>query len=247
MTSPRRPLISWVPATLVDAWSEGPSARTLVFDAPGLGPVLAGQHIDLRLTADDGYTAQRAYSLSSPGGTGPIEITVDRIDAGEVSPYLVERLEIGQRIEVRGPIGMFFVWKPEQPEPVQLIAGGSGIVPLMAMIRTRQRTGGVTPFRLLYSVRHPDARFYTPELDALRQLGGVEVDYVFTRQVPDGWPREAGRLSAALLDELTVPAGEGPTVYVCGPTPFVEAVLTGLVALGHPEENLRAERFGPSG
>jgi ferredoxin-NADP reductase len=218
-----------------------------VLDAPGLGPVMAGQHIDLRLTAHDGYTAQRAYSLSSAAGDGPIEITVDRIDAGEVSPYLVDDLQIGHAIEVRGPIGMFFVWTPEQPEPVQLIAGGSGIVPLMSMIRTRRRSVSRAPFRLLYSARRPDARFYTDELDAIRSEAGVDVDYVFTRQIPEGWPREAGRLSPALLAELTVPPTLNPSVYVCGPTPFVETVLTGLVDLGHPEENLRAERFGPSG
>jgi ferredoxin-NADP reductase len=237
---------SWVPATLVDAWRETPGSRTLVLDAR-LERALAGQHLDIRLTADDGYTAQRSYSLGSPAGAERFEVTVDRIDDGEVSPYLVDDLQLGHQVEVRGPVGRWFVWEPSQSEPIQLMAGGSGIVPLMSMIRTRERAGGTAPMRLLYSVRTPDDRFYTEELDDLMARGRLDLQYVFTRNVPEGWPMRAGRITGALVEELTIPAVDGPTVYVCGPTGFVEAATAPLLRLGHHASNVKTERFGPTG
>lgn len=239
--------VRWVPALLVDAFLQNPDSRTLTFLAPDLEPPLAGQHVDVRLTAADGYTAQRAYSLGSPAGAERIELTVDRMPDGEVSPYLVDDLEVGHLIEVRGPIGQFFVWRPEQREPIQLIAGGSGIVPLMSMIRTREAVGGTAPMRLLYSVRTPDGRLYADELDALARAGRIELQYVYTREAPAGWEHEAGRVTPELLEELVLPPAAEGAVYVCGPTPFVETVASALVEAGHPVASIRTERFGPSG
>ncbi|WP_210506331.1 ferredoxin reductase [Naasia sp. SYSU D00057] len=237
---------SWVPATLVDAWRETPGSRTLVLDAR-LEPALAGQHLDIRLTADDGYTAQRSYSLGSPAGAERFQVTVDRLDQGEVSPYLVDGLQVGHQIEVRGPVGRWFVWEPTQTEPIQLLAGGSGIVPLMSMIRTRELAGGTAPMRLLYSVRAPGDRFYTDELDDLAARGRIDLQYVFTREVPEGWPARAGRITGALLHELTLPPEDGPTIYVCGPTGFVEAATKPLMQFGHEASRIKTERFGPTG
>lgn len=249
MTSPQPPRpMRWVPATVVDAWMETPGSRSLLLDVPDLGAALAGQHIDIRLTAPDGYTAQRSYSLSSPAGGGRVEVTVDRMPDGEVSPYLVDGLKVGDRIEVKGPIGRWFVWQPEQTEPAQLIAGGSGVVPLMSMVRTRAAAGGTAPMRLLYSVRTPDGRFYTDELGKLAADDpAFGLQYVFTREVPPGWQHNAGRITPATLSMFTVPPEDSATVYVCGPTAFVETVADALVALGHDPARVRTERFGPSG
>jgi ferredoxin-NADP reductase len=237
---------SWIPATLVDAWRETPESRTLVLDA-ALERALAGQHIDIRLTADDGYTAQRSYSLGSPAGAERFQVTVDRLEHGEVSPYLVDGLEVGHRVEVRGPVGRWFVWEPAQTEPIQLLAGGSGIVPLMSMIRTRELAGGTAPMRLLYSIRTPGDRFFTRELDDLAARGRVDLRYVFTREVPDDWPARAGRITPALLAESTLPAADQPTIYVCGPTGFVEAATAPLMRFGHEASRIKTERFGPTG
>jgi ferredoxin-NADP reductase len=223
---------------------ETATARTLVLDAPELGDTVAGQHVDIRLTAEDGYTAQRSYSLASPTGARPIEVTVERFEDGEVSPYLVEDVTLGDPLELRGPIGGWFVWHPEQAEPVQLIAGGSGIVPLMAMLRTHAAVGSATPFRLLYGVQDPDRRYYRDELDRLAGTA-VRVDVRYSRRAPAGAP--IGRIGEPDLAELTVPPELRPTVYVCGPTGFVEAVADGLLHLGHAPERIRTERFGPSG
>jgi ferredoxin-NADP reductase len=223
---------------------ETATARTLVLDAPELGDTVAGQHVDIRLTADDGYTAQRSYSLASPTGTRPVEVTVERFEDGEVSPYLVEDVAVGDPLELRGPIGGWFVWRPEQVEPVQLIAGGSGIVPLMAMARTHAAAGSTAPFRLLYGVQDPDRRYYRDELDRLAGRA-LQIDVRYSRRAPAGAP--VGRIGVPDLDELTVPPEQHPTVYVCGPTGFVEAVADGLLHLGHAPERIRTERFGPSG
>ncbi|WP_307807453.1 ferredoxin reductase [Naasia sp. SYSU D00948] len=237
----------WVPATLVDARMETPWSRTLVLDAPEARPSLAGQSIDVRLTAEDGYTAQRSYSLASPAGTRPIEITVDKIADGEVSPYLVDQLGVGHMIEVRGPGGRFFTWTPDLPDPVLLVAGGSGVVPLMAMIRTREAAGGTAPMQLLYSVRTPEGLFYRDELDELAARGRIDVRYVFTRTVPAGWPHQAGRITRELLADFAMLPEHDPLVYVCGPTGFVEAAATHLVRLGHNPLRIKTERFGPTG
>jgi ferredoxin-NADP reductase len=239
--------VRWVPATVTAAWMETPGSRSLLLDAPELAPALAGQHVDIRLTAPDGYTAQRSYSLASPAGAEQLQVTVDRMPDGEVSPYLVDGLEVGDSIEVRGPIGGWFVWRPEQTEPVQLLAGGSGVVPMMSMIRTHAASGSTAPLRLLYSVRTPAGRFYTEELDRLAADGVVDLQYVFTRETPPEWPRQAGRLTPALVMEFGIVATDAPSVYVCGPTPFVESVADALVRLGHDPSRVRTERFGASG
>ncbi len=225
---------------------ESATSRTLRFDAPGLAPALAGQHIDVRLTAADGYTAQRSYSLSSAAAASPIEVTVDLMPDGEVSPYLVGELGVGDAVEVAGPIGRWFVWRPEQREPVQLIAGGSGIVPLMSMIRTRAAVGSGATFRLLASVRSPDREFYRDELDRLTDPT-CTIDRLYTRAAPAGSSRGAGRIAVGDLVARTIPPTDGPTVYVCGPTGFVETVADLLIDLGHPAERVRTERFGPTG
>lgn len=245
--TPPPPHLSWVAATVVDAWMETAGSRTLLLNVPDLAPPLAGQHLDIRLTAPDGYTAQRSYSLSSPAGAERIEVTVDRMPDGEVSPYLVDGLEVGDRVEVTGPIGRWFVWRPEQTEPVQLIAGGSGVVPLMSMVRTRAAAGVTAPFRVLYSVRTPAGRFYTEELDRLAADPALDLQYVFTREVPAGWTHQAGRITGSLLNEFAIPPADRPTVYVCGPTAFVETVADALVQQGHEPSRIRTERFGPSG
>jgi ferredoxin-NADP reductase len=236
-----------VPATLTSDRIETATARTLRLSAPDLAPALAGQHVDIRLTADDGYTAQRSYSLSSAAGADPIQVTVERFEDGEVSPYLVDGLEVGDAVEVRGPIGGWLVWRPEDDaRPVQLIAGGSGVAPLMAMLRTWEAVGSRVPFRLLYGVTDPDRAYYTEELAHLADLG-VQVDVRYSRRVPDGSPLIPRRIGRDDLAELTVPPSEGPSVFVCGPTGFVEAVADALLALGHPEHRVRTERFGPTG
>lgn len=237
-----------MPATLVGDHGETATARTLRLSAPDLGPALAGQHIDVRLTAPDGYTAQRSYSLSSAAGADPIEVTVERFADGEVSPYLVDGLEIGDAIEVRGPVGGWLVWRPEpDSRPVQLIAGGSGVAPLMAMLRTRAATGSRVPFRLLYGVTDPDRVYYAEELADLVERGGVPVAVRYSRRVPEGSTATPGRIGRADLGALILPPEADPSVFVCGPTGFVEAVADALVALGHPEHRIRTERFGPTG
>ncbi|WP_307786243.1 ferredoxin reductase [Rathayibacter sp. SD072] len=225
-----------------------PTSRLITLRVPGWPGHLAGQHLDVRLTAPDGYQASRSYSIGAPADGERVELAVERLEDGEVSPYLVEGLEAGDSLEVRGPIGGWFVWRPEQTEPVQLIAGGSGLVPLMAMAREHGRTGSSAPMRLLYSVRSPVFAYYQRDLQALAELpaerGGVAIDTVYTRLAPPGAVRPAGRLTPELLAESALPASARPTVYVCGPTAFVEAVATALVAQGHAPERVRTERFG---
>jgi len=228
----------------VDRRIESPSAATLVLEVEGWAGHLAGQHVDVRLTAEDGYQTSRSYSLAAPADDEKVEITVQRTSRGEVSPFLVDELEPGGLVEVRGPLGGWFVWRPDQPGPVLLVAGGSGIVPLMAMVRAR---GGVSraPFRLVYSVRAPQDRIYAAELGRrVREDGGLDAAYIYTRFAPDGDQRPPGRIGAGDLVAHGWPPDFEPTCYVCGPTPFVEAVADLLVAQGHPPERIRTERFG---
>jgi ferredoxin-NADP reductase len=191
----------------------------------------------------------RSYSIaSSPNLEGRVEITVERLPAGEVSPYLTQELAVGDLLELRGPIGGWFVWRPHQSEPIQLIAVGSGIVPLMAMIRSRASAGSTTPFRLLYSVREPAAVFYRDKLQALSDKDqAFSVTYAYTRAAPKDWPRPPGRIDAALIANTTWHSNLGPTCYVCGPTSFVESATGLLVAGGHSPDKIRTERFGPTG
>jgi ferredoxin-NADP reductase len=235
--------LPWLTATLVDRRAETATASTLALDAPGWTGALAGQHVDVRLTADDGYSAERSYSLASPAGAG-VELTVQVVEDGEVSSYLTTDMEPGDQLEVRGPIGRWFVWRPTSTRPVQLIGGGSGLVPLMSMVRTREAAGSTTPFRLLVSARTPDDAIYDDELAA---LDDVEVTRVWTRRAPAGWTGRVGRLDAATLAAACFAPDAEPDVFVCGPTPFVEAVANALVDLGHMAGRIRTERFGPTG
>jgi ferredoxin-NADP reductase len=216
-----------------------------VFDVPGWAGHIAGQHVDVRLTAPDGYSTQRSYSLSAPSDGHRVEMTVQRVPDGEVSPYLAEVLSVGDPVEIRGPVGGWFVWRPAETQPVLLVAGGSGIAPLMAMIRARRATGSRTPFRLIYSVRAPEELYYADELR--RPEPGVDVTYVFTRKTPEDWPTPPGRLSVAEVNTGGWPPDFEPSCFVCGPTGFVEAVANILVALGHDPRRVKTERFGPSG
>lgn len=240
----------WRVARVVDAWHETPSARTLVLDAPGWPGHRAGQHVDLRLTADDGYTASRAYSVSAPtdpAHPGHVHVTVQRVMGGEVSTYLVDDLPVGAAIEVRGPVGGWFVWEPGTAHgaPVLLLAGGSGVTPLVAMVRARRAAGDRTPFRVLYSVRMPTDALFLDELTR-GPLDGVDADVWFTRAAPPDAARAPGRIGLRDLAHHGWPAALEPVCYVCGPTGFVEAMTRMLLVLGHDARAIRAERFGPS-
>jgi ferredoxin-NADP reductase len=221
---------------------ETATARTLVFDVPGWPGHLAGQHVDVRLTAADGYSTQRSYSLAA---ADRVELTVQRVPDGEVSPYLADVLGVGDPVEIRGPVGGWFVWRPDETRPVLLVAGGSGIVPLMAMVRARRLNGSGTPFRLLYSVRTPADTYYDGELR--RPEPGLDVGYIYTRSAPDGWPRPPGRLTAADVGSDAGAAEFDRDCFVCGPTGFVEAAADILLARGQDPRRIKTERFGPSG
>ncbi len=216
--------------------------RTIVLDVPDWAGHRAGQHLDVRLTAEDGYRAERSYSIGSPPGE-PVAITVERLDDGEVSPYLTEELRTGDALELRGPIGGYFVWGPEDGGPLLLVAGGSGVVPLMAMLRHRRAAGSDVPARLLYSSRTLEDVIYRAELDRL----GAEVVHTLTREQPPGWTGYARRVDAEMLREVAWPAEQDPRVFVCGPTPFVETVAGTLVDLGYPAQMVKTERFGATG
>jgi ferredoxin-NADP reductase len=239
--------LTWLVGTVAAVREETPTARTIVLDVPGWSGHQAGQHVDVRLTAPDGYSAQRSYSIASPpGGTG-LELTVQRLADGEVSPYLTEVLAPGDPLELRGPIGGWFVWSPTSGGAVLLVAGGSGVVPLMAMIRARALSGSRAPFRLVYSVREPETALYASELAELAAADtGLEVTYVYTRSTPAGWPRPVGRINADILTAGQA-ARPGLSVFVCGPTGFVEAAADLLVDAGHEPGTIKTERFGPSG
>jgi ferredoxin-NADP reductase len=238
--------LTWRVATLAEARMETSSARTLVFDVPGWPGHLPGQHVDVRLTAPDGYSAQRSYSIASawsPGGR--VELTVQRVPDGEVSTYLTDTLEVGSAVELRGPVGGWFVWKAEKAGPVLLVAGGSGVVPLMSMIRARGDMRGRQPFRLIYSVRTPADACYAEELARrVRDDPGLDVRYVYTRETPPGWPDPPKRLGVATLNTYGWPPDFAPDCFVCGPTSFVETAADILVALGHDPSRIRTERFG---
>jgi ferredoxin-NADP reductase len=228
----------WKVATVATVHEETSTARVLEIDVPGWPGNIAGQHVDVRLTAEDGYQAVRSYSLASFGPGERLQLAVDRLPDGEVSPYLVDDVLPGDQLEIRGPLGAWFTWTPDLPESVQLIAGGSGIVPIMAMVRAHTVSGSVAPFRLLYSVRTSDDAFYRTELDT--PTPGLEVTWLYTRT------RAAGRVNVADLVEATFAASISPAVYICGPTGFVETVANALVTLGHDPARVKTERFGGS-
>ena len=226
--------------------TETPRATTIKFDVPGWRGQQAGQHVDIRLTSEDGYQAERSYSIASaPDGTR-LDLTVVRIDDGEVSPYLTEDLRPGDQIELRGPVGGYFVWAPEEGGPLLLVAGGSGVAPLMAMIRLRAESGSAVDTRLLLSSRSWEEIIYRDELARLAG-GGLTVVHTLTASQPPGWTGYARRVDAEMLAQVGPAPAERPRVYVCGPTPFVEAVANALVGLGHPPQAIKTERFGPTG
>jgi ferredoxin-NADP reductase len=239
--------LTWRVGTVTSVRDETGTARTIALNVPDWPGQLAGQHVDVRLTAADGYSAQRSYSIASAPDGDRIELTVQRLADGEVSPYLADVLAAGDPLELRGPIGGWFVWEPA-PAPVLLVAGGSGVVPLMAMIRTRAAAGTGAPFRLVYSVRGPGDAFYAAEL-AERQRGddGLHVAYVYTRTTPAGWQVPPGRIGAGALTAPGWTPDRHPAVFVCGPTGFVEATANLLVNAGHDPRSIKTERFGPSG
>jgi ferredoxin-NADP reductase len=229
--------------SLVD---ETAQTKSIVLDVPEWIGHRAGQHVDVRLTAEDGYQAQRSYSIASAPEDPKLELTVERLDDGEVSPYLAGELREGDELELRGPIGGYFVWEDSFGGPLVLLAGGSGVVPLRAMLRHRQAVGSSVPVRLLYSGRTLDDVIYREELMQLGMADGIEVFFTLTRAQPEGWQGYGRRIDRELLAAVVWPPTDAPLVYICGPTAFVETAATELVALGHRPERIRTERFGPS-
>lgn len=234
--------LTWQPATVAAARVEAATARTLVLDVDGWTGHVPGQHVDVRLTAPDGYMAHRSYSISSAPEPDRLGVTVQAVPDGEVSPYLVEVAEPGDRLEVRGPLGGWFVRRPDDPRPALLIGGGSGVAPLMSMVRAARN-----PTRLLYSARSPSDALFSADLSAASGEGRAAVTYVYTRVTPHGWPLPPGRLDADALARVAWPRESDAVAYVCGPTGFVETVADLLVDIGHDPANIRTERFGPTG
>ena len=246
-TAVRRRL-NWLLADVVEFVDETPSIKTIVLEAQGWPGHLPGQHIDVRLTGEDGYQAQRSYSLARPADGTRLEITVERLEDGEVSPYLVDVLQPGDRLELRGPIGGYFVWEPSHGGPLLLIAGGSGLVPLMAMLRARVGAGSTEVVRLLLSSRSWDEVLYREEVERIdEEIASVDVVHALTRSQPEGWTGYDRRVDRDMLAEVAWSATDRPLCYVCGPTGFVETVATSLAELGHVPELIRTERFGPTG
>lgn len=241
--------IDWQLATVAAVRDETPTVRSLTLRLPAWTGHRAGQHLDLRLTAEDGYSVERSYSIASePERAGEVDVTVERIEGGEVSPFLHVVVVPGDRLEVRGPIGGYFVWEAELGGPLLLVAGGSGVVPLMAMARHRARAGTGVAARLLFSSRGPDEVIYADELDRLAAArDGFDVIHTLTRRQPPGWTGYARRIDEPMLAEVLGPLGSAARAYACGPTALVETVANGLVRLGLPPDRIRTERFGPTG
>jgi ferredoxin-NADP reductase len=241
--------IEWQLATVTAVRDETPMVRSFTLGLPAWAGHRPGQHVDLRLTAEDGYSVERSYSIASePERAGELDITVERIEGGEVSPFLHEIVVPGDRLEVRGPIGGYFVWEAALGGPLLLVAGGSGVVPLMAMARHRARAGSTVPMRLLFSSRGPEEIIYREELNRLAASGdGFGVAHTLTRQQPSGWTGYARRIDEPMLAEVLEPLGAATRAYACGPTALVETVANGLVRLGMAPDRIRTERFGPTG
>jgi ferredoxin-NADP reductase len=242
---PRR--LAWQLGRVVGIVDETPRTKSLLLDVPGWTGHSAGQHVDVRLTAEDGYQAQRSYSLASPPEEPHVVLTVERLDDGEVSPYLTDVLQPGEQLELRGPIGGYFTWQVAAGGPLLLIAGGSGIVPLMAMIRHRAAQKSNVPTRLLYSSRDFDDIIYRQELAQLAADPTLMVAHTLTRAQPPGWAGYTRRIDRAMLAEVGWPPSEQPQAFVCGPTSLVETVASALVDLGHDPLRVKTERFGASG
>jgi ferredoxin-NADP reductase len=240
--------LAWRIGEVVETRPETPRARSLFLEVPGWEGHKAGQHVDVRLTAEDGYQAQRSYSIASAPEDGRLALVVERLEDGEVSPYLTDELRAGDRLELRGPIGGWFTWEAKEGGPLLLVAGGSGIVPLMAMIRHRAATRSDASCRLLYSSRSREDTIYAEELDRLAaEDGAPEVTHTLTRSQPPGWTGYSRRIDEEMLRAVAWLPEERPLAFVCGPTPLVETVATALVELGHNPNLIKTERFGPTG
>jgi ferredoxin-NADP reductase len=245
MAAPRR--LQWLTATVRNVIDETARVRSLVLDVPGWSGHRAGQHLDVRLTGEDGYQAQRSYSIASAPDDG-VTITVERIAEGEVSPYLAGEVRAGDQFEVRGPIGGYFVWTAALGGPLFLVAGGSGVVPLMAMLRHRANAKSTAPAVLLYSSRAEDDIIYRAELERLAAANdGLKVVHTLTRKQPPDWSGYARRIDRAMLSEVGFPPQARPRIFVCGPTPLVESAARSLRELGHEPALIKTERFGPTG
>jgi ferredoxin-NADP reductase len=240
--------LSWRIGEVLETRPETPRTRSLFLEVPGWEGHKAGQHVDVRLTAEDGYQAQRSYSIASAPEDERLMLTVDRLEDGEVSPYLTDVLMAGDKLEFRGPIGGYFTWEEGDGGPLLLVGGGSGVVPLMAMIRHRAAAGSGVPVRLLYSSRSYEEIIYREELENLAARdGSLEVSHTLTRSRPEGWSGYARRIDAEMLMEVAWSPDERPLAFVCGPTSFVEGVADALVSLGHDPAQVKTERFGPTG
>jgi len=240
--------LNWTLGEVVELADETPRVRSIAFRVPEWPGHRPGQHVDVRLTAEDGYQAQRSYSIASAPEDDRLILTVERIPDGEVSPYLVDELIVGDQIEIRGPIGGYFVWEAQMGGPLLLVAGGSGVVPLMAMVRHRAAAGSMVPARLVYSSRSLDDVIYREELDRLAQAAdGFEVIHTLTRVQPPGWTGYGRRVDGQMLGEVAWPASDTPVAFICGPTPLVESVAAALTQLGNEPKRVKTERFGPTG
>jgi ferredoxin-NADP reductase len=239
--------LSWQRGTVAGLVDETPHVRSIVLDLPDWPGHRAGQHVDVRLTAEDGYQAQRSYSIASSPEDGQVVLTVEVLDDGEVSPYLADELRVGDQLELRGPIGGYFVWTAQLGGPVQFFAGGSGVVPFRAMLRHRASSNGGVPIRLLYSTRRLDEVIYQRELARLAASDGTDIRFTLTRESPEGWSGYRRRVDREMVEQVAWPPEDRPLVYVCGPTGFVETVADAMVELGHDQARIRTERFGPSG
>ena len=244
--APRK--LAWRIGEVVETSPDTPRTKSLFLEVPGWEGHRAGQHVDVRLTAEDGYQAQRSYSIASAPEDGRVELLVERLDDGEVSPYLTEELRAGDGLELRGPIGGWFAWETTEGGPLLLVAGGSGIAPLMAMIRHRQAAGSDTPTRLLFSSRSFEEIIFRQELERLASGDKtLQIIHTLTRSRPEGWTGYDRRIDEERLDEVAFSPEGGPLAFVCGPTPLVETVATALVRLGHEPARVKTERFGPTG
>ncbi len=241
--------LSWQLGEVVATQQETKQAKSITFALPSWGGHQAGQHVDVRLTAEDGYQAERSYSIASPPEQGQrVTLTVERLDDGEVSPYLTDELRVGDRLELRGPIGGYFVWEAQMGGPLLLVAGGSGIVPLMAMLRHRAAVGSTVPTHLLYSSRSLEDVIYHDELDRLvNDSTLLEVAYTLTRAQPPGWTGYSRRIDSQMLREVAWSSEYHPLMFICGPTPFVETAAASLVNMGYEPARIKTERFGPTG
>ncbi len=237
--------LNWQLGKVTELVKETARTKSIVLDVPQWRGHRAGQHVDVRLTAEDGYQAQRSYSIASAPEDTHLELTIERLDDGEVSPYLADVLQPGDELELRGPIGGYFVWEASTDAPLLLLAGGSGVVPFRSMLRHRMAVGSAAPMRLVYSSRTLGDVIYRSELESASD--GVDVELVLTRQWPDDWSGHRGRVDQKLLHQLAWPSDEHPAIFICGPNTFVEVMAAGLVQDGHDPRHIKTERFGPTG